>query len=83
MEQRSRSGLYRSGQRRAKQAARQADAQSNPQQDPRKDMETVPHVGEPQDGSQFQNVVEEQSWADQPPSPEEEQRRATSFDKTR
>lgn len=86
MEQRSRSGLYRSGQRRAKQAARQAaDAQNNgnTQQDPRKGLETMPHVGEPLDGHQYQSVVEEQVWAEKRASPEEEKRRPTPFDKHR
>ncbi len=34
----------------------------------------VPHVGRPLDGSEYLDVVEEQKYADKPPSPEERRR---------
>lgn len=34
----------------------------------------VPHVGRPLDGSEYLDVVEEQQYADKPPSPEERRR---------
>ncbi|MDB5798322.1 MAG: hypothetical protein JWP36_2224 [Paucimonas sp.] len=34
----------------------------------------VPHVGRPLDGSEYLDVVEEQAYADRPPSPEERKR---------
>jgi hypothetical protein len=73
MTQRSRSGLNRSGQRKAKQAAKQAQSKQSP--------EMIPHVGQPLDGSQYIDVIEEQAWADRRPSPEEEKRRHTALDK--
>lgn len=43
-------------------------------------QEVVPHVGRPLDGSQYQDVVDEQLWAEKPPTPEEQRRRQTKFD---
>lgn len=43
-------------------------------------QEVVPHVGHPLDGSQYQDVVDEQLWAEKPPTPEEQRRRQTKFD---
>ncbi len=34
----------------------------------------IPHVGRPLDGSEYLNVVEEQQYADRPPSVEERRR---------
>lgn len=36
--------------------------------------EGIPHVGRPLDGSEYLDVVEEQKYADKPPSPEERRR---------
>lgn len=36
--------------------------------------EGMPHVGRPLDGSEYLDVVEEQQYADKPPSPEERRR---------
>lgn len=34
----------------------------------------LPHVGRPLDGSEYLDVVEEQQYADKPPTPEERRR---------
>jgi len=43
-------------------------------------QEVIPHVGHPLDGSQYQDVVDEQLWAEKPPTPEEQKQRQTKFD---
>ena len=34
--------------------------------------ETSPHIGKPLDGSQYRNVIEEQVYAELPPTPQEQ-----------
>jgi hypothetical protein len=53
--------------------------QDLPLKEPSRPSQTQPgdgvaHVGRPLDGSEYLDVVEEQNYADKPPSPEERRR---------
>lgn len=48
-----------------------------------KPVPPLPTVGHPLDGSQYQNIVEEQRYSEQRPSREEQQPRRANEDKTR
>lgn len=52
-------------------------------QDMNKPVPPLPTVGHPLDGSQFQNIVEEQKYSEQRPSREEQQPRHANLNKTR
>jgi|GEM_PF-2969169 len=55
-------------------------AESDESKHAQRPAEVIPHVGRPLDGSQYQDVVDEQLWAEKPPTAEEQRRRPTKFD---
>lgn len=70
-------------QREESELAREQQAEDDmPEYSPsaKRPQEVVPHVGQPLDGSQYQEVVDEQLWAEKPPTQEEQRRRQTKFD---